>query len=93
MRPPVIAIKAKRSRLGVPNCRLVWIASLSLAMTVKALTSEDPEDVSSLVPSAAAAPRSSKLKAPIKIDFLAIWETMIAVGAILRRHARTNTLR
>jgi len=30
----VIASKAKRPRLGVANCGLVWVASLSLAMTV-----------------------------------------------------------
>ena len=29
----VIASKAKRPRLGVSNCGLVWVASLSLAMT------------------------------------------------------------
>jgi hypothetical protein len=62
-------------------------------MTVEALASRDPEAASSLGPPAAAAPGSSKSKAPIKIDFLAIWATMIAVGAILRRHARVNTLR
>jgi hypothetical protein len=30
---------------------------------------------------------------PNEIDFFAIWATMIAAGAILRRHARINTLR
>src|SRR5580658_3978751 len=32
----VIASKAKRPRLGVSNCGLVWVASLSLAMTIEA---------------------------------------------------------
>jgi hypothetical protein len=32
----VIASKAKQSRLGPRNCGLVWVASLSLAMTTSA---------------------------------------------------------
>jgi hypothetical protein len=32
--PSVIASRAKQSRLGLRICGLVWVASLSLAMTI-----------------------------------------------------------